>query len=115
MANDENTQFDAFLRHVVQSAPVPQPPANFAQQVAAQVRDHTEEAGLETWMVRIILALAALAVGGIALPFAISASTRITSLLGDAPWPLLLTLGMVLGGMKLAEVARPAFQLQSET
>lgn len=115
MADHEHDRFDALLRHVVHTAPMPQPPAGFARDMARQVHDHAEEAGIETWVIRIVLAIATIAVAGFAIPFATFAGIRITNLLGDAPWPLLLTMTIVFGGMKLAEVARPPFRMHSET
>lgn len=117
MADHENNpkRFDAFLRHIVDTAPVPPLPENFAQEMASQVRDHTEEAGFESWLLRALLVIAVIAAVGFMIPSATSATTRIHGLLGDAPWPLLLTVAVVFSGMKLAEMARPPLSVHRET
>lgn len=112
MANHEpkNEQLDALLRHVVHTARVPQPPADFARAMAEQVRDLPEEAGLESWLTRVVLAIAAIAVAAFAAPFVVVVGARITQLLEGAPWPLLLATGVVFGGIKLAEFVRSPMQ-----
>lgn len=112
MANHDNNddRFDGLLRHVVHTAPMPQPPAEFAREMSKRVQDHAEEAGFEGWLVRVVLAIAAIAAGVVAIPFATLAGTRITTLLEGAPWPLLLAAGFVFAAMKLAELARPSMK-----
>lgn len=112
MANLDNNddRFDGLLRHVVHTAPIPQPPADFAREMSKRVQDHPEEAGFEGWLVRVVMAIAAIAVVVFAIPFASFAGTRITTLLEGAPWPLLLAAGFVFAAMKLAELARPSMK-----
>lgn len=100
----QDERLDALLRHVVHTAPMPQPPANFAHEMALQVRDFPEEARLESVLVRALLVLATVAVAGIAIPFAAIAVVRLSHLLDGAPWPLLLAAAFVFGTMKAVEV-----------
>lgn len=108
-------RLDALLRHVVHTAPMPRPPANFAREMAQQVRDFPEEAGLESWLVRALLVLAAVAAAGFAIPFASFATARLGHLLEGAPWPLLLAAAFVFGAMKVVEVARWPLRVHGET
>lgn len=108
MANDEpkKDQLDVLLRHVAHTARMPQPPANFAREVAQQVRDLPEEAGVESWLTRAVVLVAAIAVAAFAVPFVVVVGARITQLLEGAPWPLLLAAGFVFVGMQLVDYAR---------
>lgn len=100
----DNDGFEALLRHVVRTAPMEEPPQGFAQWMSRRVTGHPENAGIESWLTRIALWATVIATAGFAVLYIIRAGARILELMGDAPWPLLLSVLAIFGGVKLMEV-----------
>lgn len=102
--NDRNNdRFEALLRHSIQTAPMEEPPPGFAQEMDRLVTARAEDAGIESWLTRIALWATAMATIGFAVPHLDRAVGYLLDLLGDVPWPLLLSVLAALGMVKLME------------
>lgn len=95
--------FDALLRHVIQTDAIGEPPAGFAQEMERRVAGKLEEAGVESVLTRIVMWSTSIAAVGFAVPYASRTAAGLQELLGDAPWPLLLSVLAILGCVKLVE------------
>lgn len=104
--NDQrpDDKFDALLRHSLRSAPASEPPPDFAREMAALAADQPEAAAVETWAVRALCGLAAVAVCLVAMPFVNPLLSRTYHVLAGAPWPLLVVAGGVFGALKLMDL-----------
>lgn len=99
-------RFDALLHHVVQSAPVPAPPKDFAHNMVQLVDDHNEDAAIERWLTNAAVIVTIIAVSGCAIYSMAAADLRVFKLLGNVPWPLIFTAGAVFTAIKLWEIAK---------
>jgi hypothetical protein len=101
--DSSNDRLDALLSHVVKTAPIAGPPPTFVQEMVRRIADHAEDARTEIFLTRVAVAVAAPALCVATLPFVTFASAQLQGLLGNAPWPLLLTVMAGFGGVKLLE------------
>lgn len=107
--NEKNLdKFDALLRHTLNHSAIPQPPPNFARDLAQRTAGVPEQANVETWIGGLAVAIAAVAASVLMLSQAWAGIRKVLELLDGAPWPLLLTAAIVFSGIKLFEVARRA-------
>lgn len=95
-----------YVLHAIRKLPIPQPPADFARQIEACLRDHPEDAGTEQWLLRIF-ALAALVLGVAAAGSWLTTSAMsLTAALGDVPWRLLMVIAIGLAGFAVFDTLR---------
>lgn len=86
---------------------VPPPPADFALQIEACLRDYPEDALAEQWLLRIA-ALTALVLGvATAGPWLVTFAVSLTAALGDVPWRLLMVIAGGLAGFAGFDALRP--------
>lgn len=102
--HDNADNLDALLRHTVRTAPIPELPAHFAQQIAQQAGDYSEQAGLEMWLIRLFVGLGIIAAVAFAIIVTDAAGQLVANLLYGAPWPLLLAAAGVFAAIKLLEL-----------
>lgn len=106
--NDRDSdRFETLLRHSVQTAPIAQPPPGFARTMERLVAGRAEDAGVESWLTRIALWVTAIAIIGFSLPHVARVASHFRQLMGDAPWPLLLSVLAILAMVKLMEFMPP--------
>lgn len=111
MNNQPVDDFEPLLRHVVRTAPMPEPPANFATELmqllqrekAQHVQQYHEDARVEIWLTFVALLCCGIAVLIAAVPMTDLASASLLQLLADAPWPLLLAVTAVFAVIKTQE------------
>ncbi|MBY6204258.1 hypothetical protein [Halomonas denitrificans] len=103
----DGDRFDALLRHSIRTAPMPEPPPDFARRMEGLVTDRAEDARVEAWLTRLSLWSLALATFGLALYQAGPITGVLDRLLGGAPWPMLLVIAVILSAVKLLEFAPP--------
>ena len=107
MQNDKQKKdgTDALVRHVVRSSPMPEPPADFAENVAMLVSTQEEDAKFEVWLTNAVLLLAIIAVIGMAIA-SMPSLVDLSRFLGEAPWPLILASGAMFAAIRLLEIPK---------
>lgn len=91
-------RIDAYraVHRAISAARMPQPPADFAARIAAEVGDLRERARLETLLQRLLLIAVVVATLMFAAPYLMSAAADVAALGHDLPLPMLLATGIGL-------------------
>lgn len=103
VSTDTSVRSYQLVNRVVRSAPIAEPPAGFAAALAARLRDYAEQALLETWLVRIVLALAAAGIMAVVTPWFVQAHDRLAQIFAGTPWPMLLAVGILFAAIAFAD------------
>jgi hypothetical protein len=91
-------RIDAYraVHRAIIAAPMPQPPADFAARMAAEVGDLRERAQLEALLQRLLLIAVVVATLMFAGPYLMAAAADVAALSHDLPLPMLLATGIGL-------------------
>lgn len=102
--NDSGSdRFEALLRHSVRTAPMAEPPPDFARSMDKLVTGRAEDAGFEAWLTRIAVWTTVVTILGFLVSYIGQVVGYLSNIIGDAPWPLLISTLAILGMIKSAE------------
>lgn len=92
-------RIDAYraVHRAIIAAPMPQPPADFAARIAAEVCDLCDSSRLEALLQRLLLIAVVVATLMFAGPYLMAAAADVVALSHDLPLPMLLATGIGLG------------------
>lgn len=98
MRAPHDPRIDAYraVHRAIIAAPMPQPPADFAARMAAEVCDLRDSSRLEALLQRLLLIAVVLATLLFAGPYLMAAATDVATLGHDLPLPMLLATGIGL-------------------
>ncbi|MBT0586167.1 hypothetical protein [Alteromonas oceanisediminis] len=107
--------FDAFLSHVVRTAPLPEPPQDMAHSIAQLTRDFDEDSRVETLMAKTAIVAVILAVIGFSIYALTSVEAKTIALFEGTPWAFIATSGALFCCVKLWEIGHALVERRGKT